>query len=74
MSYGPTDAEKSSLQFRRSLYVAEDMRAGEAFTPQNLRVVRPGLGLAPKHYDEILGKSISRDAAKGTPVRRDMVE
>ena len=74
VSYGPTDAEKPSVQFRRSLYVAEDMRAGEAFTPQNLRVVRPGLGLAPKHYDEILGKSIARDAAKGTPLTWDLVE
>ena len=74
VSYGPTDAEKPSVQFRRSLYVAEDMRAGDVFTPQNLRVVRPGLGLAPKHYDEILGKRIARDAAKGTPLTWDLVE
>jgi len=68
VSYGPTAAEKPSIQFRRSLYVAQDMRAGDAFTPENLRVVRPGLGLAPKYYDELLGKRINRDAPKGTPI------
>jgi len=68
VSYGPTPAEKPSIQFRRSLYVAQDMRAGDAFTPENLRVVRPGLGLAPKYYDELLGKRINRDAPKGTPM------
>jgi N-acetylneuraminate synthase len=74
VSYGPTDAEKRSLQFRRSLYVAEDMRAGDAFTSGNLRVVRPGFGLPPKHYDELIGRRITRDAAKGTAVDWDLVE
>ncbi|MBN2839418.1 MAG: pseudaminic acid synthase [Coriobacteriia bacterium] len=74
VSYGPTEAEKKSLQFRRSLYVAEDMRAGDVFTPESLRVVRPGMGLAPKHYDEVLGRRITRDAAKGTAVGWDLVE
>jgi pseudaminic acid synthase len=74
VSYGPTDAERPSLQFRRSLYVAHDMHAGDVFTPENLRVVRPGLGLAPKHYEEVLGKRIKRDAAKGTPVGWEMVD
>ena len=73
VSYGPTDAEKASLQFRRSLYVAEDMRIGDVFTTTNLRVVRPGLGLAPKHYDEVLGRRITQDASKGTPVSWDLV-
>ena len=72
--YGPTDAEKPSVQFRRSLYVAQDMRAGDMFTPENLRVVRPGLGLPPKHYDEVLGKRITRDARKGTALAWDLVE
>jgi N-acetylneuraminate synthase len=49
IQYGPTNAEKNSMIFRRSLYVAEGMKAGEVFTPQNLRSVRPGLGLAPKY-------------------------
>ncbi len=74
VSYGPTPAEVPSVQFRRSLYVAEDMAAGETFTPENLRVVRPGLGLAPKHYDEVLGRRITRDALKGTALTWDLVD
>ncbi len=66
--YGATDAEKSSMIFRRSLYIAADMKAGEVFTPQNLRSVRPGLGLAPKYYDQLLGKIVKEDVRKGTPV------
>lgn len=71
--YGPTSAEKASLQFRRSLYVAADMKAGEAFTAENLRIVRPGLGLPPKFYDVFLGKRVARDAPKGTPVTWDLL-
>jgi len=74
VSYGPTEGEKTSIQFRRSLYVAEDMRNGDVFTPQNLRVVRPGYGLAPKHFDEILGRRITRDSPKGTPLSWELVD
>lgn len=74
VSYGPTDAEKPSLQFRESLYVAEDMHAGDVFTMANLRVVRPGLGLAPKCFDEVLGRRITRDAPKGTAVSWELVQ
>jgi pseudaminic acid synthase len=73
VSYGPTSPEKQSLQFRRSCYVAADMRAGEAFTSENLRVVRPGFGLEPKFYDLLLGKHVNRDLAKGTPVSWDLI-
>lgn len=72
--YGPTDVEKPSIQFRRSLYVAQDMRAGDVLTPQNLRIVRPGHGLAPKHYDEVIGRRVVRSASKGTPLSWDLVE
>ena len=68
IQYGPTEAEKSSMIFRRSLYIAQDMKAGEVLTPQNLRSVRPGLGLAPKYYDQLLGKAVKEDVKKGTPV------
>ncbi len=71
--YGPTGAEEASVQFRRSLYIAEDMHAGDEFTSQNVRVVRPGYGLAPVHYDEIIGRRVARDASKGTPVSWDLV-
>lgn len=74
VSYGPTAAEQKSLQFRRSLYVARDMRAGEIFTSENLRIVRPGHGLAPKHFEEIIGRRVTRDTRKGTPLSWDLVE
>ncbi|MDJ0978398.1 MAG: pseudaminic acid synthase [Erythrobacter sp.] len=73
VTYGGTKAEEGSKQFRRSLYVAEDMKQGEAFTPQNLRSVRPGFGLAPKHYDVLLGKRVNRALSKGTPVSWDVI-
>jgi N-acetylneuraminate synthase len=68
VTYGPTEAEMNSLMFRRSLYVAEDMRRGEIFTRKSLRVVRPGKGLHPRFYEQLLGKSVVRDVRKGTPV------
>lgn len=73
VSYGPTEKEKASLQFRRSLYVAEDMKAGEIFTEQNLRVVRPGHGLPPKYYDTFLGRCVKREVKKGTPVSWELL-
>lgn len=72
--YGPTESERASLRFRRSLYVARDMKAGDAFDRENLRVVRPGSGLEPKHCDALLGRRVRRDAAKGTPVTWDLVD
>jgi pseudaminic acid synthase len=68
VTYGPTAAECKSLIFRRSLYVAEDMKRGDAFTRRNLRIVRPGKGLHPRFYDQLLGKTVIRDVCKGTPV------
>lgn len=74
VSYGRTEAEKKSLVFRRSLYIAEDVRKGDVLTPRNLRAVRPGLGLPPKHYETLLGRRVTRDARKGTPMAWDLVE
>jgi pseudaminic acid synthase len=68
VAYGPTEAEINSLIFRRSLYVAEDMARGEKFTRKSLRVVRPGKGLHPRFYEQLLGKPVTRDVRKGTPV------
>ena len=73
VSYGPTQAEQKSLAYRRSLYVAEDMKAGDIFTAKNLRVVRPGDGLHPRHYEQLLGRRINRDAKRGTPLSWDLV-
>lgn len=71
--YGATDKEKKSLAFRRSLYVVQDLKAGAVLTRQNVRAIRPGLGLPPKHLDSVLGKKIKRDAKRGTPLTADLV-
>jgi pseudaminic acid synthase len=68
VKYGPTEAEQTSLGYRRSLYVAETMKAGDVFTVKNLKVVRPGDGLHPRFYEQILGMRVLRDVPKGTPV------
>ncbi|NJB86659.1 N-acetylneuraminate synthase [Lewinella marina] len=60
-------AEKKSRQFKRSIYVVKDIAPGETFTPENLRVIRPGDGLAPKHYDELMGKKATVAMQRGTP-------
>ena len=74
INYGPTAAEKGSLQFRRSLYIAENMKAGDRFTAKNLRAVRPGLGLPPKYYAELLGKAVVCDVVRGTAITWDLVK
>lgn len=73
IKYGPTEKEKKSLQFRRSLYIAQDVTSGEVLTPENMRIVRPGFGLAPKYYDFLLGKKIVKSANKGTPVTWNLI-
>ena len=73
VTYGVLDEERSSLVFRRSLYVAQDMKAGERFTPETLRIVRPGMGLPPKFYDVLIGKSVAKDVKKGTAVTWELV-
>ena len=66
VSYGITEAEKPSLVFRRSIYIAQDMKTGDVLTPHNLRCVRPGMGLPPKYYETLLGRSVNQDVKKGT--------
>src|SRR5690606_31595340 len=68
VSYGPTAAEMNSLAFRRSLYVAQDMKAGDVLTSENLRCVRPGFGLPPKHLDTLLGLPVAQDIKAGIPM------
>lgn len=68
VSYGATAAEQKSLMFRRSVYVAEDLKAGDVLTRQNLRCVRPGYGLSPKHYESLLGRKVNQDVPRGTPM------
>jgi pseudaminic acid synthase len=74
VSYGPTDSEKGSLKFRRSLYVSKDMKKSEIFTKENLRIVRPGYGLEPKYYDKVLGKKATKELNKGTALKWEFLE
>lgn len=73
VSYGATEAEKKSLSYRRSLYIAQDLKAGDILTSVNLRAVRPGLGLPVKYQDVFLGKKAVKDVKKGTPLSWDIV-
>jgi len=68
IQYGVQKAEEKSIFFKRSIYVAKDIKAGEEFTDKNLRVIRPGNGLAPKYYFQVIGKKATRDYFKGTPL------
>lgn len=71
--YGLTEGEKKSEQFRRSIYIVKDMKKGEQLTEENLRIIRPGFGLAPKYYDLLLGKKVVKDVEKGTPMTFDLI-
>ncbi|MDD5085020.1 MAG: pseudaminic acid synthase [Candidatus Omnitrophica bacterium] len=72
VKYGPTEAEKKSLPFRRSLYVVKDIKKGEQLTNENVRSIRPGYGLPPKFLNDVLGKRVSRDVKRGTPLKWDL--
>jgi sialic acid synthase SpsE len=71
--FGATEAEQGSLVFRRSIYVVKDITAGERLSPENIRIIRPGYGLAPKYYERILGTAVRRGVSKGTPVSWDFL-
>lgn len=71
--YGQSEAEKRSLQFRRSLYITQDMKKGDVLTKENLRSIRPGLGLTPKYYHLCIGKRITRNVSRGTPLTWDLL-
>lgn len=72
--YGMTDAEKNNRVFRRSLFVVKDIRAGDAFDRANVRSIRPGYGLAPKHIGYVLGKKAARNIACGTPLSWELIK
>ena len=64
--YGPSESETKSLQFRRSLYVVKDMCTGDKLTKDNVRSIRPGLGLPTKYIEQVLGKTVNKDIKRGT--------
>ncbi len=73
VTYERRASEAGNAAFRRSLYVVRDMKAGDALTPETLRSIRPGHGLHPRQYDELLGLRVTRDVARGTPMSWDLI-
>lgn len=73
VSYLRQDAEKNNLVFRRSIYVIKDIKAGEVLTRENIKVIRPGYGLAPKELNKILGRSVNCDIRRGTALTEKLI-
>ena len=73
VTYGPTDSERASVALRRSIYIAEDIPAGTTLAAAHLKVVRPGGGLAPAFFEQVLGRVTTRDARRGTPLTWDLL-
>ena len=73
VSYGLTPSEQASSRGRRSLFVIQDIKKGEKFTGDNVRSIRPGHGLHPRHYDEVMGKKAARNIARGEPLEQGMI-
>ncbi|MBR1477795.1 MAG: pseudaminic acid synthase [Lachnospiraceae bacterium] len=74
VTYDLTDKQKAEREHRRSLFIAKDMKAGDVFTEENVRSVRPGYGLHTRYYEDVLGKCIKADAKLGTPLRVEMID
>lgn len=72
--YERKPVENASLKFRRSIYFVSDLRAGELITETSIRRIRPGYGLAPKHFDELIGKRVSRNVVRGTATSWDLID
>lgn len=72
--FGATDSEKGNLAFRRSIFVVRDIAAGEALTPENIRIIRPSDGLAPKYYDAVIGRCAAMELKRGTPLQMEMIK
>ena len=73
ISYRVQPEEEKSLVFRRSLYIVEDMRAGDVITAENMRAIRPGCGLSPRYYDMLLGRRVGCDVRRGTPLSWELL-
>ncbi len=71
VDYGFKSSEQGNVKFRRSLYVVKDMQVGDILAPDNLRSIRPGFGLPPKHLNTLMGKRINRQLKAGTPMSQD---
>ena len=74
VSYGPTEKEKKSIQFRRSLYVVKDIKAGELLTRENVRAIRPGFGLPTKYLEQVLGRVVRQNVRRGTALSLSLLQ
>ncbi len=74
IAYGPTPDEEKTVLRRRSIYVTEDLETGATLSRENLRCIRPGLGLPPKHYEALLGRHVNKAVKRGTPMRWELLE
>ena len=72
--YAQKPAEEENIKFRRSIYAVKNIKSGEKFTKENIRRIRPGYGIAPKHYDSILGKLAAVDVNAGMPLDWDLID
>jgi len=73
VKYGILPDELKSLTFKRSIYIVKDMKEGDVFTEDNIRIIRPGLGASPQHFDTFLGKKINQNVIKGTALSFDLI-
>ena len=67
------EVEKSNVKYRRSIYVVKDIKKGDKLTKENIKRIRPGLGLEPKYYEQVLGKIAKFDMKRGTPTSFDLI-
>jgi len=74
IDYGEKSSEQGSVKFRRSLYCVNDIQKGEVITEDNVKSIRPGFGLMPKYYNQVLGKVARRNIMRGTPIAFDLIE
>lgn len=74
VSYGLTENELSSRRFRRSIYIVRNLRSGDVIAREDVRIIRPGLGLAPKHFDSVIGRRLNVDVKTGTPLSWDLFQ
>jgi len=74
IDYGLKSSEQGNRAFRRSIYAVADLAAGEVLTRENVRVIRPGHGLAPKHLPAVLGRTARRAIKRGTPITTDLLD
>jgi len=73
VDYEMTDKKKKSRQFSRSLFIVKDVKSGDKISNENVRSIRPGFGMHPRHLSEIIGKKLKQDFEKGTPMNFDLI-